>query len=62
MRSGNPNLSAYATRFLAENKERGTLDDLSDENLERSFAGCVKPLDIRFYNECRLEIAKFRDV
>lgn len=43
----------YATKFIVENKERGTLNDLSDLNLERSFKGCVIPLKPEFYDDCR---------
>jgi hypothetical protein len=56
--AGQPDLEAFANKFLAENIERGAMGDLSDENLERSFARCLKPLNPKYYDELRLEIAK----
>jgi hypothetical protein len=51
-------LSRYATRFFAENTERGSLDDLSARNLKRSFKGCIAPLKSEYYAAFRTVVSE----
>ena len=48
----------YAAKFLTENLDSGTHNDLSDDNLRRAFAGCVSPLAEEFYDDCRVMIRR----
>jgi hypothetical protein len=58
----NKYLSPYAVRFIAENKQKGTLGDLSANNLNRSFEGCALPLRSEYYAACRTVIKEMIDI